>query len=316
MLNRFAENINKPAESNEEKRVIDLATPGVIKALGVRLKEDIDQYCIDTYNDGNRWHLGASLIDNECSRYLWYTFRWAGQEKRESKEAEARMYRLFNRGHREEERYVEFLKGVGCQVWQYEDEATKKQFRMVGVNGHFGGSLDGIVKLPPRYGIDEALLAEFKTNNTGRGWAELNEKGLAVAKGQHYGQQSMYGTAYNLRYSAYLNINKNDDDLYIEIVKLDHNLGKQLIVKAEKIITSQEPLPRLSDNPTFWKCRYCPFKEICHSTKLPDRNCRSCHFAQPAANAEWFCNSFNGIIPRDFVPQACGNYKAIVNHAI
>ncbi|WBF76730.1 hypothetical protein PSV3_00028 [Septimatrevirus PSV31] len=34
------------------------------------------------------------------------------------------------------------------------------QYRISGVMGHFGGSLDGIARLPERYGIDEPVLLE------------------------------------------------------------------------------------------------------------------------------------------------------------
>src|SRR5690606_19393029 len=110
-----------------------------------------------------RWHLGGSLIGHDCSYYLWLVFRWCIHEKSEGADEKehnniGRIQRLFNRGHREEDRFVEFLKGIGCQIWTHDENGN--QFRMSGVNGHFGGSIDGVIKLPPSYGIEEPLLAE------------------------------------------------------------------------------------------------------------------------------------------------------------
>jgi hypothetical protein len=304
MQNSLNENEKPLEESSNEKPVIDLATPGITKALAKRILEDIDTYC-QTYDDGHRWHLGASLIGNECSRYLWYIFRWCQHEK-----FSGRMCRLFDRGHREEARFIEWLRGIGCEVWDVQEDG-KTQFRITDCNGHFGGSLDGICKFPKRYQIDEPVLLEFKTHNTGRGWAELNSMGMAVNKPKHYAQTSTYGPKYKLRYVLYMSINKNDDDIYLEVVKLDANLGEQMIAKAERIICSHEAPARLSDNPAYQTCSWCPLKEMCHFHKAPEKNCRSCINAYPVENAEWNCTQHNAIIPRDFVPTGCDFYKAI-----
>ncbi len=332
---------------------VALDAPGVAKALSKRILEDIDEYCVRTYDGGHRWHLGASLIGDGCKRKLWYLFRWTFREQ-----TDGRKQRLFNRGHREEARFIEWLEGIGAEVWyenrdglMYHAESdsywiakpgeegdglsspiTKEhpyytqhvarakadglefpQYRVSAVNGHFGGSLDGIAKLPARYGIDEPVLLEFKTNGTGAGFNKLGEAGMPVAKPQHFCQTSTYGsdTAYGFRYVLYFNINKNDDSLHVELVKLDHRLGQQMREKAEQIILSQEPPPRLSDNPTFKDCTYCAAKDICHKGAIPEKNCRSCKAARPVENGEWFCDVHNGVIPRDFVPQACPSYVPI-----
>jgi len=282
----------------------DLSSPGFCTAVSKRLKDDIDRYCVETYDGGHRNHLGASLIGSECKRKLWYTFRWCYREI-----FDGRMQRLFNRGHREEERFLEWLRGIGCVVSDVTDDG--KQHRISDVMGHFGGSLDGKGYLPKHYEIEEKVLFEFKTNGTGKGFNDLVAKGMILSKEQHYAQTCTYGLKENLNYCAYLNINKNDDNLHLEVVKLDHNLGKQMIVKAEQIILSQEPPERLSDNPTFFKCQYCGFKEGCHFGKESEKNCRSCKNARPVENACWYCEIHNAIIPKEYIPAACGQYYPI-----
>ncbi len=188
-----------------------------------------------------------------------------------------------------------------------------KQFRISAVKGHFGGSLDGIIYLPVGYGWERPILAEFKTNGTGGGFNKLCASGLALAKPMHYAQTCTYGSdvAYNFDHVLYLNINKNDDSMHVELAKLDHKLGENMRVKAERIITSDVPPPKLSENPTFKDCSYCPGKDICHNGKPSEKNCRSCAAAKPADNAEWFCTVHNGIIPRDFVKTGCDSYYSI-----
>ena len=302
-------------KSDAGKQSVSLDAPGVAKALAKRILEEIDEYCVRTYDGGHRSHLGASLIGRECKRYLWYVFRWCLHEK-----TTGRQQRLFNRGHREEARFIEWLEGIGFKVWfENRDEGPNEkgefpQYRISDVMGHFGGSLDGIAVLPERYGIAEPVLLEFKTNGTGAGFNKLADDGMPIAKLEHFAQTSTYGKKYNFRYCVYLNINKNDDSLHIEVVKLNHNLGEQMIMKAEQIIMSQTAPARLSDNPTFHKCGYCHMKEVCHKGAVVEVNCRSCAFARPVENAEWFCEVHNGNIPKDFIAKACPSYKAITQN--
>ena len=301
--------------SDAGKQSVNLDAPGVAKALAKRILEEIDEYCVRTYDGGHRSHLGASLIGRECKRYLWYVFRWCLHEK-----TTGRQQRLFNRGHREEARFIEWLEGIGFKVWfENRDEGPNEkgeypQYRISDVMGHFGGSLDGIAILPERYGIAEPVLLEFKTNGTGAGFNKLADDGMPIAKPEHFAQTSTYGKKYNFRYCVYLNINKNDDSLHIEVVKLNHNLGEQMIMKAEQIIMSQTAPARLSDNPTFHKCGYCHMKEVCHKGAVVEVNCRSCAFARPGECAEWFCEVHNGNIPKDFIAKACPSYKAITQN--
>ena len=313
--NNAKNNDAQATASDAGKQTVSLDAPGVAKALAKRILEEIDEYCVRTYDGGHRSHLGASLIGRECKRYLWYVFRWCLHEK-----TTGRQQRLFNRGHREEARFIEWLEGIGFKVWfENRDEGPNEkgefpQYRISDVMGHFGGSLDGIAVLPERYGIAEPVLLEFKTNGTGAGFNKLADDGMPIAKPEHFAQTSTYGKKYNFRYCVYLNINKNDDSLHIEVVKLNHNLGEQMIMKAEQIIMSQTAPARLSDNPTFHKCGYCHMKEVCHKGAVVEVNCRSCAFARPVENAEWFCEVHNGNIPKDFIAKACPSYKAITQN--
>lgn len=323
--------------------------------------EKIDEYCLTEYDGGHRNHLGASLIGRECSRYLWYVFRWAKREK-----TSGRQQRLFNRGHREEERFIEWLEGIGIKVFyenydsnplyycvednsyhlkadleKMQDQHPLKilakevkqddnfklhvnrakadglkfpQYRISDVGGHFGGSLDGVAVMPSKDGdFYGPVLLEFKTNGTGKKFEELNAQGMEKAKPEHFAQTSVYGFKFGINYCLYLNINKNDDSIHAEFVKLNHKLGEQMILKAEKIINSQTPPPRISNNPSFFKCSYCNFNGICHKKEEPELNCRSCKNATPVEGGKWFCCVFNSTIPEEFIKKGCLNHRSITN---
>lgn len=342
-------------EGGSKVQTLSLDAPGVANKIAARVLKEIDAYCVQTYDGGHRTHLGASLIGRNCKRYLWYVFRWCLRAA-----TDGRKQRLFNRGHREEARFVEWLEGIGIKVWfenregfYYHAESDAygiavdgempdplctpilesnpeylrhvarakadglefPQYRISDVNGHFGGSLDGIAVLPPHWGIDEPVLLEFKTHGTGHKFVKLKENKMPVEKQEHFAQTSTYGLKYGFRYVLYFSICKNDDDLHVEVAKLDHATGQQMILKAESIINSQTPPPKLSESPTYSECGYCDMRSICHGGEPVERNCRSCIHARPIENAQWHCevhSPSNGPIPKQVIPTGCPDYKAIV----
>lgn len=292
-----------------------LAAPGKRAELARAIMADIDAYCVEAYNDGHRKHLGASLIGHECSRYLWNVFRWLKAEA-----FSGRQLRLFQRGHLEEARFEEYLRGIGAEVVAFQPGAAgsidgkgEQQYRISAVFGHFGGSLDGQIKLPPKYGVDFGMLSEYKTKGTGRGFAELKEKGVKLTNLTHYSQMSMYGRAYGYKYALYMSVNKNDDDMHVEVVELDWKLGEQLERKAADIITAQNPPAKIAESPAYTKCKFCHFSGICHGGEPVEVNCRSCAAASPAEGGQWFCRVYGSIIPLDYVPKACDKHIPIVN---
>jgi hypothetical protein len=122
-----------------------------------------------------------------------------------------------------------------------------------------------------------------------------------------------YGRAFNFEYGFYCAVNKNDDDLYFEIVVLDYRQADDLFRKAENIINSQTQPPKIAQTETFLTCKMCDYKVICHRGGKPSKNCRSCINAIPLDNAEWGCKLFEQVIPKDFIPQGCDSWTPIIN---
>lgn len=303
----------KAAASGSPDPSDPLAAPGKRAELARTILADIDAYCEATYNDGHRKHLGASLIGHECSRYLWNVFRWLKAEQ-----FSGRQLRLFQRGHLEEARFEEYLRGIGCEVVAFQPDANgeankgEQQYRIKAVHGHFGGSLDGQIILPERYGIPFGMLSEYKTKGTGRGFTELKEKGVKLTNHTHYAQMSMYGRAYGYKYALYMSVCKNDDDLHIEVVELDWRLGEELERKAYDVITAQQPPAKIAESPAYQGCKYCHFSDICHKGASVERNCRSCSNARPVDDGQWYCALYDSVIPsQDYIKQGCDKHVPI-----
>ena len=285
--------------------MLNLNDPQDREKLEELLSEDLDKFCQTYYEQGHRNHLGASELGEECWRKLWYGFRWTKREI-----FDGRMMRLFNVGHSAEPRFVTYLRGIGFEVKEFAEDG--KQFRISGAMGHYGGSLDGLCKAPPRYELSEDIILSlsFKTNNTGAGYAKVAEEVLSKSKPKHWAQECQYGYKMGIRYCIYMIENKNDSHITFKVIELDWNYGAQLEKKAEQIIFSQEPPPRISEQASFFNCKYCHQAKICHEGEKPEKNCRSCRNAKPVENTQWQC-SLHGLIPPEFIKLGCQDWLPI-----
>lgn len=254
-----------------------------------------------------RAYLGASAIGRECEREPWYGFRWCGTGAK----FDGRMLRLFNRGHREEAAFIDELRGIGCDVLSH-DPSTGEQFRFKAVAGHVGCGLDGVALRVPEAPKTWHLL-EFKTHNA-KSFAGLQRDGVAKAKPEHYDQVQLCMKLSALERTLYLAVNKDTDELYSERIRFDEAHADRLLAKAERIVCAPEPLPRLSEDAAFWKCRGCTYKATCHGDKLPPVSCRTCLHATPEADGDgrWSCALAPGdSIPLDFQAKGCDRHLYI-----
>lgn len=254
-----------------------------------------------TQENGFRSHLGWSVIGHKCSRYLWYHFRWFKAEK-----YDARMLELFALGKREEMRIRELMQAAGA-VFIDKDQ---NQITVSGIDGHFGGSCDGIF-IWPELGIDEPMMLECKTSKTGTSFTELQKNTLQIAKPQHFTQISGYCTELKIVYCLYVCLNKNNNELYFEIVKASNAIAEEMKSKAFNIITSITAPRKISSKPNFYVCNMCPYQGICHYDEQVKPNCRNCANASPVAEGKWFCSKWSSEIPKQNLVDGCSEHTLI-----
>lgn len=233
---------------------------------------------------GFRSHLGASMIGRECGREIWYGWRWARKAKHQ-----ARILRLFNRGHLEEARFIAMLLSIGCQV--YQQDANGNQYRISDVGGHFGGSGDGIAIGIPDLPVGVQCLLEFKTHGE-TSFTKLKKSGVRVAKHEHYVQMCVYMKKMGLLYALYGAVNKNTDEVYMEIVHYDEMTAMQFLDRGRTIIMMRQAPERIPyASPSLFACKYCDVQGICFGSEKMDVNCRTCHFAHAEEDGKWYCKS-------------------------
>lgn len=264
-------------------------TPATVQAI-------YDHYKAKRKN-GHRPHLGGSQIGNECERSLWYQFRHAW-----SPEFEGRQLRLFETGDREEERLIENLRAIGVTVWARDPESGR-QFSYSADYGHFSLSLDGVIE-----GIKESSKPhtfEAKTMNV-KNFADCKSKGVQASKPVYWAQCQVGMHLAQLERCLFLAVCKDTDEIYMERIKYDAAEAMMLMAKAERVIFAETPPAKISNDPSFFKCRFCAYKPVCHGCKIPEVNCRTCAHSTPERDGTWSCAKGGDMKPcakHLFIPQ-------------
>lgn len=252
------------------------------------------------YEDANEQRDGktipASQLAEECSRKLWYDFRWVTPHE----DIPGRTLRIFETGQREEDRWIENLRMIGCEVVDRQDDG--RQIRIDLCNGHVGGYLDAEV-----LGLPEAPrtwhVAEMKSHNL-KSFTALKKDGVQKSKPLHYGQMQLYCHARGRSRWAYLAVCKDNDELYFERGEYDAEYCLRMLAKADRIIQANDPPARISEKPDFYACGWCKHRGVCHEDAWPRSNCRTCLYSSPEPGGTWSCGRWSK--PLSLVEQAEG----------
>lgn len=236
-----------------------------------------------------RRYLGASIVGNPCDMALFLEFRGVVRES-----FSGRMYRLFNRGQREEATFVKELRSIGCEVWEVDPE-TGAQWEVKALGGHFSGHLDGVC-----LGVPEAPktphVTEFKTHSDAS-FRKLQKSGVRVAKPNHYAQMMVYMGAMRLTRALYLAVDKDNDELYSERIEFSKPEYDAIMLRAKRIIETSNP-ERLAGRPDDFRCRFCPAHAVCwhttgtvlsHQGVLDCRTCCHSTARTDIDGARWEC---------------------------
>lgn len=267
------------------------------------IKNAIDRHIEDSQEDPRRDHLGASLIGKECERQLWYSWRWA-----KAKRHDAKLLRLFNRGHLEEFRFEEWLIAISDEFWPLHPE-TGEQIRISDFHGYFGGSLDGVIRNPA--GLKGDYLTEFKTHGE-KSFSSLCLHGVQKNKPEHYTQMQIYlHYKPKLKAAIYFAINKNTDALHVEVIERDEAHALEQLEKAKRILLSENPPPAHDKayNSSFM-CKFCDFHGLCYSNEVVDKSCRTCSYVQ-TKDSGWHCKKHNIALDSDKQRSGCDEYERI-----
>jgi hypothetical protein len=252
-------------------------------------------------DEGFRSHLGASLIGGVCDRKLWYGFRWASKPN-----FDGRILRLFNRGHLEEGRFIAMLLTINVQFWQ--QDTNGNQFRVSDAGGHFGGSTDGVALGIPDLDPTMPCLTEFKTHNDSS-FKKLKKEGVQATKFEHYVQMQIYMKKLGLTVALYLAVNKNDDEVYGELVYLDNIIADRFINRGITLVFLPEAPAKINTSPGWFDCKFCDHRNVCHLSGDVEKNCRTCDASEPCGDGSWLCKAYGHAIPKEVQLTGCSTWE-------
>ena len=285
------------------------------RKLGQVIPTVADAYRSD--EDGYRSHLGASVLGGDCERAVWYGYRWAhkrparGRRGELRADANARMLRLWNRGHLEEARFIAMLLMIGVQVYQQDEHGN--QFRFRALHGPCSGSGDGFAMGVPDLPPGIPALLECKTHGD-KSFKSLQDDGVKKSKPSHYVQMQLYMRHFGLQYALYMAVNKNDDSLYAEVVVYDGVTDELYMQRAQRLVYEGSKAPDRVRNasPGFHVCKYlCDYTDVCFNTVEVDRNCRTCEHLAPTENGEWVCAKWGGVRNKSQQREGCDSYSVM-----
>lgn len=249
----------------------------------------------------HRPYLGYSQIGEECARYLWYSFRWAYRNVRTIQQA-----RISRRGHQEEANIIEDLERAGIQCF----DTLQNQIELVGIMGHAKGHPDGRCINVPGAEKTEHLL-EMKSAKE-QYFNQMFRVGCQQAQPTYFVQQQCYMGKTGLTRSLFVVTNKNNEARHYERIHYDEDVFNKAEERGFDIVVSVEPPPRLNEDPSWYKCKFCDAKEVCHFNAPAERNCRTCYHSKVLNNGQWGCScpafNTNKPVPVKFQRTGCKDH--------
>ena len=223
----------------------------------------IDNALLKYYaKEENRKYLGGSRLGVDCSRALQYEYLNVPKDK--GKEFPARVLRVFQRGHWAEEYLIKLIREAGFTLLT--EQPDGKQYGFTAMDGKLKGHVDGIFTAGPIF-IKYPALWECKCIQE-KDFKACVKHGVKKHYPVYYGQIQIYQAYMQLHENPaiFTAVNANTMELHFELVDFDAAIAQRLSDKAVRVIKASESgefLPRISNDKTFYKCKFCSWSERC-----------------------------------------------------
>ena len=216
-----------------------------------------------------RRYLGGSRLGVACERALQFEYVDAPVDP--GAEFPGRTLRIFEVGHVLEDLAIRWLRLSGFDL--YTRRKDGEQFGFSVADGRIQGHLDGVIaNAPSELGLSFPMLWECKTMNA-KNWRETVAKGVTVSKPVYAAQIALYqaymeGAVPGISAcpALFTAINKDTAELHHELVPFDGELAQRISDRAVRILQATDAgdlLPRMTSDPDYFECRFCPWKMRC-----------------------------------------------------
>lgn len=208
-----------------------------------------------------RDYLGGSRLGDPCARRLQYEYLNVPRDPGAG--FPGRTLRTFALGHILEDLAVEWLRKAGLDLRTRNRGGEQFGFSVAG--GRVKGHIDGVIVAADGFAVP--ALWECKTANA-KNWRDMARRGVSVAKPIYAAQIALYQAYMGLTEAPALftAVNKDTSELWHELVPFDGQLAQSVSDKAVRILQAcdaGEWLPRVSQEPGFFECTLCPFRQRC-----------------------------------------------------
>lgn len=250
--------------------------------------------------------LGPSKLGHDCPAYLWHYWHWTAKLSVGGDKA-----RVIESSAADEARIINWFRAAG---WEVRDrDKSGEQITVRRMNGHIVSKVDGIIRHPEFFN-GEWLLLEIKAKSRKRFTPLLNVKSFQEKEPQEYAQVVYYLEALQLARALHVSYCRDDGRLFMQIIEADPEFVQDRERLAESAIKSAVPLARISNNPTYFKCKNCEFVQPCHYAAAPPRSCRSCAHCAPSYDeaGKMICHRWQSIIPDEFLEVGCDDYLRLI----
>lgn len=236
----------------------------------------------------------AGDVGVECDRALWLAFRRTSAPE----QIDWRKRRIFERGNIEEERLLDLLRAIDCEVYGQQD-------RVRAAGGHLRGKIDGLVLGLPDAPKTEHVV-ECKSMKASV-FAEVRKHGVRKGKPEHWATFQFYCHAKGLTRVLYMASCKDDEDLHLERVEYDPEFAIRAVARIERIIQMPEPPSRLCSKRDDFRGKFCRQAAVCWGEEWPRVHCRTCLYSTPemGGNAEWSCARWSKPLSLDEQAEGC-----------
>lgn len=265
-------------------------------------------YATKKDNYWKRKHFGASQVACGCSRYVFLEFRKGKEEQKEG-----RRIRIGERGELEEIRIAKELRKLkGIEVLYSKKARDYGHFK----EGHFQGTLDILTRgwedLDKDIKKEDWINTECKTFKNSR-FNEWVKKGIFLSDQAYFAQAQVYMHKKNIKYTVVIGVNKDTEEIHVEIIPYNSMFANQYIENAHNIIFGSCPKINFTNPNAITTngagCKICKYHDICWNEASLDKNCRTCKFIKPLQDGTWFCGKHNKTIKNQ--KKSCEFYQQI-----
>lgn len=210
-----------------------------------------------------RDYLGASRVGVECMRRLAYEYHHT-----EGNSFPGHAIRRFRMGHLHEDETADWLIKAGFDLRVKKPNGAQYGF---GLAPHpetgrprFAGHTDGIIVNGPDVGVIWPALWEHKIMKSAI-WRATLKHGVRHEHFAYFAQTQIYMRQFTLANCLFTALNTDTSELLFELIPFDAELAQVLVDKAADVIESQRPedLPRIAKEETDFRCKFCPFRDVC-----------------------------------------------------